>query len=231
MHAIGHAPATGRNRCPVDRAPRWRLRLHPVRSIGVVVAVVTVGVATAACAGTGATRAASRASHELHAQDASITLLDGATTTLSAYRGAPTLVWFVAAGCASCEASIPVVAEHLGTFAEARTRILVLALYGAFGTGAEARSELRQFGQAAAGAAFSDPTWTWGLASATLTTAYDPDGVPDDYFLLDAAGRTVYRGSVPVSTMQALLANLRALTGVTQPAPSTRPSSTVSVLP
>jgi hypothetical protein len=142
-----------------------------------------------------------------------LTLLDGRSTTLAAFRGRPLLVWFVANGCASCAASIPAVAQHFEAFARARTRILVLGMYGAFDGGAAGRSELASFGRAAAGPAFSNPVWTWALASAGLTAAFDPSGVPDEYFLLDPRGRLVYRNSVPVSTIGALLGHLSRARG------------------
>jgi hypothetical protein len=166
------------------------------------------------------------------APNGSFTLLDGERTTLSSYRGTPVLLWFIASGCASCEASIPAVAAHLDAFATAHTRILVLGLYGAFGEGASGRAELATFGRVAAGAAFSNPTWTWGLASARLTEAYDGEGVPDDYFLIDGAGYLVYHGSVPVSTLPALLHHLEELGGpVRSPAATTASTSPGSTLP
>jgi hypothetical protein len=128
-------------------------------------------------------------------------------------RGQPVLVWFVADGCASCAASIPLVAEHLDAFARSGTRVLALGLYGAFGDGRQASAALAGFAQAAAGPAFTDPAWTWGLASEQLTAAYDPDGTPDNYYLLDPSGRVTYQDSVPVSTMGALLAHLQPPAG------------------
>jgi len=136
------------------------------------------------------------------------TLLDGRHATLASLRGRPAMVWFVAAGCASCAVSIPAVAQHLDAFTKARTRILVLGLYGAFGQGAKGTAQLASFGKATAGRAFASPAWSWGLASEQLTAAFDPSGTPDAYFLLDAAGHVAYRNSVPVSTMSALLGRL-----------------------
>lgn len=144
----------------------------------------------------------------------SLTLLDGATTTLSSFRGSPVMVWFVADGCASCAVSIPAVGEELSTFARAHVRILVLGIYGAFGSGTQGLRLLGEWGEAAAGPAFKSPVWTWAMASEQLTAAYDPLGIPDAYFLLDKAGHVVYHSSVPVSTMGSLLAHLHRLTGV-----------------
>jgi hypothetical protein len=181
----------------VGRAARWHLGL-------VVVLLLAIGLP--AC---GAETPVPPRGHAGVSGPGALTLVDGKDTTLAAFRGEPVLVWFVENGCASCAASIPAVAKHLSEFSDARTRVLVLGVYGAFGQGKAARAQLASFGHRAAGAAFADAAWNWGVASAALTTEYDPGGVPDEYFLLDRAGRTVYQGSAPVSTMGALLAHLK----------------------
>jgi hypothetical protein len=142
-------------------------------------------------------------------EDGRLTEVNGRSTTLGAFEGRPLMVWFVADGCASCAASIPAVAHHLAAFRDANVRVLVLGIYGAFGQGTQGRSQLAGFGRSAAGRRFADPAWTWAVASARLTSAFDPGAVPDQYFLLNASGRTVYRGSVPVSTMGSLLTHLK----------------------
>jgi hypothetical protein len=183
----------------------WR----EVRRKCVPAAVAPVLVAGVAACGAQTVASTSRTEAAREGANGALTLLDGNSTTLAGFRGRPMMVWFVANGCASCAASIPAVAKHLPAFAHANTRVLVLGIYGAFGTGGQARAQLASFGREGAGAQFNDPAWTWGIASAALTTAYDPGGVPDEYFLLDRTGRIAYRGSVPVSTMGALLQHLR----------------------
>jgi hypothetical protein len=189
------------------RTPRRRFR----RLSRAAALAVLGGVGLAACGSQTATSSHSGASAGARPSSAALTLTDGKSTTLAAFRGRPVLVWFVENGCASCAASIPVVAHHLPAFAHAHTRVLVLGVYGAFGQGTPAARHLAGFGRSAAGPAFTDAGWTWGLASPQLTTAYDPGGVPDEYFLLNGAGRTVYHGSVPVSTMGALLTHLKSV--------------------
>jgi hypothetical protein len=187
----------------VERARGWR-------GFGLTVLVSLLAVGLSACGGRAATPSGGGAVAGRRATGA-LTLIDGKSTTLAAFRGAPVLVWFVENGCASCAASIPAVAKHLPEFSHTRTRVLVLGVYGAFGQGQPARAQLASFGRSTAGPAFADAAWTWGVASAALTTAYDPGGVPDEYFLLDRAGRTVYQGSVPVSTIGALLTHLKSV--------------------
>jgi hypothetical protein len=188
----------------IPGASRWP-------GFGLATAVLVLGVGVAACGGQAAGPARRGAAASGRTPAGALTLIDGKRTTLAAFRGKPVLVWFVESGCASCAASIPAVAQHLSAFSHAGTRVLVLGVYGAFGQGQPARAQLAGFGRSAAGPAFGDGAWTWGVASAALTTAYDPGGVPDEYFLLDRAGRTVYRGSVPVSTMGSLLAHLKSV--------------------
>jgi hypothetical protein len=154
--------------------------------------------------------AAHSAGHLAAAPGGTLTLLDGRRVSLASLEGRPVLVWFVAAGCSSCEASIPAVAAHLAAFTRAGTRVLVLGMFGVFGSGPGGTAELARFGKAAAGKAFASRAWTWGVSSERLTAAFDPSGIPDTYFLLDAAVHVTYQNSVPVSTMGALLARLPA---------------------
>jgi hypothetical protein len=200
---------------PLARRQESAARRTPRRPFGrlsrAAALAVLGGVGLAACGSQTPTSSHSGASKHARPSNAALTLIDGKSTTLSAFRGRPVLVWFVENGCASCAASIPVVAHHLPAFAHAHTRVLVLGVYGAFGQGKPAGRQLAGFGRSAAGPAFADAGWTWGVASAQLTTAYDPGGVPDEYFLLNGAGRTVYHGSVPVSTMGALLTHLKSV--------------------
>lgn len=199
---------------PHDRFSRaWRC-LPVGAAVGMLAAgLAACGAQTGAAGGAGQTAAATRTAAASAPRGGlsggALALIDGRSTTLRAFAGRPLMVWFVADGCASCAASIPAVASHLSAFAHANVRVLVLGIYGAFGQGAQARTQLASFGRSAAGTRFADPAWTWGVGSAGLTSAYDPGGVPDEYFLLDRSGRIVYRGSVPVSTMGALLTHLK----------------------
>jgi hypothetical protein len=200
------APDGGRAR------PRWIRRAAWAGAVIVVIggSAAFLGVRAACCAAgpAGATAAGTAPAGTAPGPGGAFTLLDHEQASLAGLRGRPVLVWFVAAGCASCAVSIPAVAGHLDAFRRAGTRILVLGLYGAFGQGSTGTAALAGFGKAAAGKAFASPAWTWGLASEQLTAAFDPSGTPDAYDLLDGAGHVIYQNSVPVSTMSALLAHL-----------------------
>ena len=223
----GAEPPPGRS--PLGR-PRRRAR---VAVLAIVILMVTVAGALLAHPGS-TTRASSAPSSREEtrtssdATTATYTLLDGRAVSLAALRGRPALVWFVAPGCSSCQASIPVMASHLSAFAVAKTRVLVLGIYGALPAGQAGLSQLASFGSATAGPDFSSPAWTWALASLRLTTAYDPEGVPDEYFLLDSAGRVVYTGATVVSTIGVLLGHLDSLVGTRPAGSSSSPTSAPS---
>jgi hypothetical protein len=114
-------------------------------------------------------------------------------------------------------------AKKLPAFRAAKATVVVLGLYGSFASTVQGRSRLANFGKEYAGSAFADRTWVWGVASLHTTEAYDPAGIPDEYFLLNSAGDVTYEGSVPVSTMSSLLGHLRKLrtTSATKGSPMT----------
>ena len=182
--------------------------------------VLAAGLGAYALAGTGSgaaspttQRAASqpRSASATLAPNGTYTTPSGTTATIASLRGTPTMVWFVAGGCASCAASIPAVASHLAQLTGAGLRVLTLGLYGDFSSGKTGVAQLLSFGRAAAGTSIDRPGWEWGMASKSLSLAYDPSGTPDLYVLVGPTGRIRYRDSVPVSTMGKLLAAAKRL--------------------
>jgi hypothetical protein len=185
--------------------------------------VLTAGLGAYALAGTGsgATRTTTQPAASSHrsasasttlAPDGTFTTPSGATATIASLRGRPTMVWFVAGGCASCAVSIPAVASHLDQLTAAGLRVLTLGLYGDFSAGKKGAGQLLSFGRAATlGQNVERPGWEWGMASKSLSLAYDPSGVPDLYVLIGPTGHIRYRNSVPVSTMGQLLAEARRI--------------------
>ncbi len=135
------------------------------------------------------------------------TTLDGATLDVASLRGKPTVLWFVAAGCSSCTASIPAVADHLQQLHNAGVQVAVIDLYGDLGSGTQGTQDLRNLGTSLVGARLTDPAWTWGTSSKDLSFSYDASGQPDVYYVLDRTGKITYTDGVPVSTMDQLLSH------------------------
>lgn len=161
------------------------------------------------------------------APNGTFTTANGTRETIAAsLRGHTTLVWLVAGGCASCAASIPAVAAHLGQITGHGVQVLTLGLYGDFPNGKGGVAQLLSFGQATAGSTVVRPGWHWGMASKALSMAYDPSGTPDQYVLVGPGGHIRYRNSVPDSTMTQLLAAATALSGHQRTTPSTPTGAT-----
>ena len=168
--------------------------------------------ATSASASAPAPASGSASTPATPAPDGAFTTASGTAATIASLRGKPTMVWFVAGGCASCAASIPAVAAHFHQLRAAGLRVLTLGLYGDFAAGKKGVAQLLSFGREATfGKPITRPGWEWGMASKSLSLAYDPAGIPDLYVLIGPTGAIRYRNSVPVSTMGALIAAARRL--------------------
>jgi len=147
------------------------------------------------------------------APNGSFTVPGGPSMTIASLRGTPTMVWFVAGGCASCAASIPAVAQHFTQLHADGVKVVTLGLAGDFSPGAPGASQVVSFGTAAASGKVQRPGWIWGVASKALSLAYDPTGQPDVYAVIGKGGHIRYTNSVPDSTMPQLLAAAARLTG------------------
>lgn len=136
--------------------------------------------------------------------------LAGRTVDVASLRGKPTVLWFIAAGCSSCTASIPVLADHLAELKADGVQVKVIDLYDDLGQGPKAAASLTRLGRGLAGERFDDPTWQWGISSKELSYRYDQMGSPDIYYVLDRTGKVTYQNGVPISTMDELLTNAHA---------------------
>jgi len=138
------------------------------------------------------------------------TTLDGQAVDVASLRGKPTLLWFIAAGCSSCTASIPALADHLAELKADGVQVKVVDLYGDLGQGPKAAASLSKLGRGLAGRRFGDPTWQWGISSKELSFRYDRFGEPDIYYVMDRTGKITYQNGVPISTMDELLTSAHA---------------------
>ncbi|MHB1738401.1 MAG: peroxiredoxin family protein [Actinomycetes bacterium] len=118
------------------------------------------------------------------------------------------LLWFVSTWCSSCQAGTQAMAQNLAALRTAGVRVVEVELYQDLG---QSGPSMRQFAQALAGAEYANPDWTFGVSSAALTRAYDPQSYLDIYYLIDGHGQIRYVNSSPASTMPALLGAARSL--------------------
>ena len=142
------------------------------------------------------------------APNGAITTLAGKTETVAELRGKPTLIWFVTTWCSSCQAGTQAMAQNVATLASDGVRVVEVENYADLGQSSPAMST---FAQTLAGSDFSNPDWTFGEASSTLTHTYNPKAYLDIYYLISAKGKITYVNSSPGSTMPQLLGAAKAL--------------------
>jgi thiol-disulfide isomerase/thioredoxin len=192
-------PNTRRAQEAARRASKRRRRWIWYGGVGVVLAVV---VALIAVSGTGKNASSPTIRVGAAAPNGSFTTVAGATKTIASLRSQPTLVWFVATWCSSCQAGTQAMASQIGDFAAHGVRVVELEMAGDLG---QSGPSIGYFGQQLAGAAYTNSDWTWGVASSGLTSTYNPHGYLDVYYLLDASGHIAYVNGSPGSTMGQLL--------------------------
>ena len=104
------------------------------------------------------------------------------------------------------------VGEQLARFAPSGIKVLAAEIYGTFGEASQARTALSTFDKLSRAIVFADRQWRWDLAFEGPTIGYDPEGIPDSYFLVNMSDQVVFQDSVLMSTTLALLAHLRKST-------------------
>lgn len=134
------------------------------------------------------------------------TTVGGARASVGELKAQPTLLWFVATWCPSCQTGTRVMADNLPRLKAQGIRVVELQLYRNLG---QAGPNIERFARSLAGPRYGDPGWHFGTASAELTRAYDPNSYLDIYYLIDSKGRIVYVNGSPGATMGALLKQAR----------------------
>ncbi len=131
------------------------------------------------------------------------TTLSGQTVDVASLRGHPTLVWFVSTWCSSCQAGTQTMAQNVAKLQADGVRVDEVELYQDLG---QSGPSMTSFAKALAGPEATNPDWTFGTSSASLTRAYDPQSYLDIYYLLNARGQVTYVNGSPGSSMPQLLA-------------------------
>lgn len=175
----------------------------------VVVVVVVVGLVIGLHLSSSSTSKVAAPAVGQVAPNATFTTLSGKTETVASFRGRPTLLWLMTTWCSSCQASTEAMAQNLAKLKALDVHVVQVENYQDLG---QSGPTLHKFGTVLAGVQFTNPDWTFGHASATLTHAYNPQGDLDIYYLLNASGKVTYINSSPASTMPQLLTAAHNLT-------------------
>lgn len=142
------------------------------------------------------------------APDGEFTNVAGQQISIASLRGHPTLLWFVATWCPSCQTGAQAMAQNINRFKAAGVNVVTLELYQDLG---QSGPSIDKFGSTLAGPDYNTPTWQFGTATAALTRSYDPKAYLDIYYLLDRTGTITYINGSPGATMNELLAHASSL--------------------
>ncbi len=208
---------TGAARRRAEAQRRKRNRLLLMGSTALVIVLVALVIAlhvanTSSSTSASASGASGSSAASLRvgtaAPNGAFTPLGGMPETVAALRGKPALIWFVTTWCTSCEAGTQTMAQHVTTLAADGVRVVEVENYADLG---QSGPSMYAFAKTLAASAFSNPDWTFGEASSTLTHTYNPKAYLDIYYLINARGEITYVNSSPGSTMPQLLSAAKAL--------------------
>jgi len=210
------ARLTGAARRQAEAQRHRRNRLLLGTGVAVVLALVALVIALHVTSSSSGSSSASGSSGSsavslpvgTTAPDGAVTTLGGKTETVADLRGKPALIWFVTTWCSSCQAGTQAMAQHVATLASDGVRVVEVENYADLG---QSGPPMGAFAKTLAGSAFSNPDWTFGEASSTLTHTYNPKAYLDIYYLINAKGKITYVNSSPGSTMPQLLSAAKGL--------------------
>ncbi len=203
-----------RRRAKAQRQKRNRLLLGA--SVTVVVALFALVLALHAASSNSSSASANDSSSAsgvslpigTTAPNGTFTTLAGKTETVAGLRGKPTLIWFVTTWCSSCQAGTQTMAQNVATLAADGVQVVEVENYADLG---QSGPSMNAFAKTLAGSAFSNPDWTFGEASSSLTHTYNPKAYLDIYYLINAKGKIAYVNGSPASTMPQLLSAVKEL--------------------
>ncbi|MCL4380853.1 redoxin domain-containing protein [Candidatus Marsarchaeota archaeon] len=123
---------------------------------------------------------------------------NGSIVNLSAYRGHPVVLWFVATWCSSCAQGNEAINQNYRFFEQHGIKIIELELYKDLGYSGP---PITGFIDSYAPSAYSNGVLIPALAGYNMTTAYDPKAYLDIYYLISKNGTVLYINGSPELTL------------------------------
>lgn len=204
----GRPSRPGGTRRGREAARRAAARRHRRIGAGAAAAIVVLAGLAYKLASGPASASAQPASAGQRAPEGTFTTVSGQTASVASLRGHPALLWFVSTWCSSCQAGTQAMAQNVATLAADGVRVVQIENYADLG---QSGPPMGTFAKTLAGSAFTNPDWTFGEASSSLTHTYNPKAYTDLYYLINAEGKLTYVNSSPGSTMPQLLSAVKAL--------------------
>ncbi|MHB1087602.1 MAG: TlpA family protein disulfide reductase [Acidimicrobiales bacterium] len=208
------APKSSRTQQQIRRERRRRFPKYRVAAtVGTLAIAATVlglhlSSSTSTPSSPNASRMGTARAVGLEAPTGTFTTTSGEHVSVASLRGEPTLLWFVATWCSSCQAGTQTMAQNVTRLRVDGVHVVEIELYRDLG---QSGPSISTFGRQFAGVQFFNPDWTFATSSSTLTRNDDPYSYLDIYYLLSRQGRIVYVNGSPSSTMPNLLSQAAKL--------------------
>lgn len=209
MSATGPKPRAGSSRsrrqaeAAAKRRRRWGFGAGGVAVVAVAATVLGLHYANRPSGSTTSSGSSATPSVGKPAPAGTFTTLSGHTVDVASLQGHPTLVWFVSTWCSSCQTGTQTMAQNVAKLQADGVKIDEVELYQDLG---QSGPSINAFAKTLAGPEATNPDWTFGTSSVSLTRTYDPQSYLDIYYLINAQGQVTYVNGSPGSTMPQLLA-------------------------
>jgi len=133
---------------------------------------------------------------------ADFTSIQGKPISLASYHGEKLMVYLIATWCSSCKASLQTLVKNTSALQKNGLNVVTLETYGDAGYSGPS---MQQFLNATTNINHLSSNFIFGNASQALTASYNPNNVPDIYYLINPAGIIETVNSTPSATMNTIL--------------------------
>ena len=130
------------------------------------------------------------------------TNLHGQSISLTSYHNKKLMVYLLATWCSSCQESLQTLLSNAPTLQKYGLNIVALETYGDAGYSGPS---MQQFISGITNAKSFPNNFSFGEASQSLTSSYNPDNAPDIYYLINPSGIIQTVNSTPSATMNSIL--------------------------
>ncbi len=134
------------------------------------------------------------------APEAVFTDINGRRLKLSQFKGKKIMLWFLATWCPSCSAG----ANYLSKENDKLSNLQIIALQ-TYGNAGFPGIKIGEFMKKYAPQVLEFDNWLWGEASEQATKTYNPQNLPDIYYLIDEKGIIRVVSSAPAGTLKTII--------------------------
>lgn len=129
-------------------------------------------------------------------------LVPAGRESIAQFKGHDVMLWLLSTWCSSCQEGLRVLAREQAVLQHVGLTVIVVENYHNGGYGGESiASFAKRYGASVQHA----PNWVFGSAPHTFGSRYNPQKLPDIYYLIDKRGIVRVIDAAPSATLQKIL--------------------------